>query len=1389
MVIGSKRRSEQVIGGRSKRCKLGQTEDQNVLGRSSPTVMEKETKPYEVQKPLDPGWREVLSLPPGWRLREVEAGGKLLQYIRSPQAKLFPCRRLALRHILEQGQDEEAVAMREVLVHEGWKENQLLPEGWRYKPGTGRDMEFLTTNCTVLKGYICAKEYLETNKEASPTTIQNFKSFMTPKVQEQCWEIDKRLPEGWKVKRYGGVTAGDRIFVMDPNGAQFAGKRKALLHMIENSYSEEDIQAMKLCMGDEGWNSSEHLPEGWIWRYDRTYDPTKKSKPSIVFLSSEGFLLRSSIAAIKFMETSNSYDDENIQLFNVFVMEASTVWRKMKVEDSTTDLSLPEGWKSRVSGAQVFVVSPEGEQYNSSRLALMEMVKRGLSEEDLRRFRESMSEWKLSELLPTDWMYKIITREKGRDAGGQQVVFLNPEGAWIRGRKQAFEIIKNMDKDVVTRYNEFIEQCTINTRKDCYEWNDDDTLPEGWKSRFGGNRQYFLSPEGHRFESRVAILQHMIQTGCSVAQIEEMRNLTLCGDWKESADLPQGWIYKYERTTAPSKNSCSKVLFLTSCGQYLRSFIKTVKFMEDSELYNADDINGVNNLMEKSTLERRKTTFLHQTSAAKLDLPEGWKSRVVGTREHVVSPEGEQYNSSRLALIEMVKRGLPEDDLRNMRVSMSEWKMSDLLPKDWLYKADRVDTSSSPKTMFLTNTGESIRSFVKVIRFMEDSDVYGEEDIKGVNALMMKSTAEWRKTRAESTSASLALPEGWKSRVVGSKEYIVSPEGEQYNSSRLALAEMARRGLPEEDLERMRGSMVDWESSELLPRGWLFKILTKKSGSTQTYILSSHGEQYRGRLKALDAIKQQLGEEEVAQFKMFSDLRSVQTRVEKYEWNEDDKTIPAGWKSRIGGSKYFFLSPEGQQFPSRVAILQHMIQEETDADALEEMRDFTIHEGWKMSQYLPFRWVYRHTWSSASDRDSVLNIKILSEEGHMMDSYIAAKSYMEDNNKFDENDIENVDKFCEENAKVRRLSFCKKSEDIETESETNQHLQYLQYLPDSWSMKKSGSKTFFFAPDGRMLSSLRLVLQYLFSQNSPEEDLAKVRTSLDLEGWQENPLLPLNWRFKSVGEKHPAIKFMTGEGDEITNSEAALKLVESGLENYKWEDIEAFKTFLEIKSGLVRTAKYTWVEGEDEDLLPKGWRMRKTSKHTLYLSPEGHQVTSLPSLLQHIMKTEHTPEDLEIVKTSLINDGFTKHENLPENWLVKQWHTKLKEGSSKSEHRNLKILSPEGKVYMSYLAAARGMEEDDKYSKAAIQRMLIGSAHGGASPHYLKDKSVNGIPKKQLGWEDDATLPEGWRIKSSVSKAGVMMEIFLTPEGKQLVSRHSALQHLIQVRKVFNRPV
>ena len=104
---------------------------------------------------------------------------------------------------------------------------------------------------------------------------------------------------------------------------------------------------------------------------------------------------------------------------------------------------------------------------------------------------------------------------------------------------------------------------------------------------------------------------------------------------------------------------------------------------------------------------------------------------------------------------------------------------------------------------------------------------------------------------------------------------------------------------------------------------------------------------------------------------------------------------------------------------------------------------------------------------------------------------------------------------------------------------------------------------------------------------------------------------------------------------------------------------------------------------------------------------------------------------------------------------------------------------------MSYLAAARGMEEDDKYSKAAIQRMLIGSAHGGASPHYLKDKSINGIPKKQLGWEDDATLPEGWRIKSSVSKAGVMMEIFLTPEGKQLVSRHSALQHLIQVREVF----
>ena len=70
-----------------------------------------------------------------------------------------------------------------------------------------------------------------------------------------------------------------------------------------------------------------------------------------------------------------------------------------------------------------------------------------------------------------------------------------------------------------------------------------------------------------------------------------------------------------------------------------------------------------------------------------------------------------------------------------------------------------------------------------------------------------------------------------------------------------------------------------------------------------------------------------LNTEDIDNFKLFLEIRTANSRSEIYEWNSEDPTILPGWKSRSTNNRNFFISPSGQQFMTRVAILQHIIQE------------------------------------------------------------------------------------------------------------------------------------------------------------------------------------------------------------------------------------------------------------------------------------------------------------------------------------------------------------------------------------------------------------------------------------------------------------------------------
>ena len=103
--------------------------------------------------------------------------------------------------------------------------------------------------------------------------------------------------------------------------------------------------------------------------------------------------------------------------------------------------------------------------------------------------------------------------------------------------------------------------------------------------------------------------------------------------------------------------------------------------------------------------------------------------------------------------------------------------------------------------------GDLFNSYLAAIKFMESSEEFGEDDIAKVGLLLEENA---KRSRVEDTRVvsdeecddpTMRLPQGWKWRIVGRERYIVSPEGEMFQSLGKALAQMVKFRLPEDQVQ------------------------------------------------------------------------------------------------------------------------------------------------------------------------------------------------------------------------------------------------------------------------------------------------------------------------------------------------------------------------------------------------------------------------------------------------------------------------------------------------------------------------------------------------------------------------------------------------------------
>ena len=326
----------------------------------------------------------------------------------------------------------------------------------------------------------------------------------------------------------------------------------------------------------------------------------------------------------------------------------------------------------------------------------------------------------------------------------------------------------------------------------------------------------------------------------------------------------------------------------------------------------------------------------------------------------------------------------------------------------------------------MSDEGRRFNSYLQTKEHMKLQYCFNEDDLASLDSLVIekakarrirsafkienKTATPERKSfdtegKSEEWKENEYLPEGWRTRASGGgknyREYFLSPNGQQFSGSRRVLQYLIENKYPEQNIENLRVFMVQngWEISKYLPPKWIF--LDKLGRGAGVCIISEHGQLFESYLQVKEFMKSEnyFDEKDVIDIDRLTiesaKNRRIQPKTETVD-NDDDPTIPLGWKSKFGKSRKYFISPSGVQFQSRVCILQQIMADKYHLKEIEEMRENLVHDGWRKSQYLPYKWMFRPAKSALSPEFS-----LLTEDGVILRSQKAAEMYMEQIAKYD----------------------------------------------------------------------------------------------------------------------------------------------------------------------------------------------------------------------------------------------------------------------------------------------------------------------------------------------------------------------------------------------------
>ena len=293
-------------------------------------------------------------------------------------------------------------------------------------------------------------------------------------------------------------------------------------------------------------------------------------------------------------------------------------------------------------------------------------------------------------------------------------------------------------------------------------------------------------------------------------------------------------------------------------------------------------------------------------------------------------------------------------------------------------------------------------------------------------------------------------------------------------------------------------------------------------------------------------------------------------------------SLPAGWTLKKSQTKVtglenvcYVRDPNGKTFQGRRAALKFMIKSGADVDEIEIMRSMLDYEGWQIHPLLPEGWRLK-----SEKKNETSSLLFLTPQVDLLRGIGQAEADMLAHDSYSEGDLDNLRALQAEHSRaMRETSFEWKDNDR---------------LPAGWKERRTESgKVFLLAANSEtQFLSKRLALQHLIQQGRPEEERARMREAMQVDGWLSSRLLPEGWMFKEQGKNNDRklSQLLTSEGAHFKSFRNAIEYMRASY-TYSEDDIKGLEFLVEELSGARRTQSDEWLETEG---LPGGWKYKVT---------------------------------------------------------------------------------------------------------------------------------------------------------------------------------------------------